>query len=145
MNMKLVLFCAVFGSLLLVGCSDGKTAMQKKFENEVLEYTKTVWAGYDITRKSAEAAQVAKKKLEELKGRKLEKWTCTKTGMLCTTNDKKISYQINLYPDQFISFDAYEGDKITFTGEITRVDPSIGSATIWVVINSKVDAVVIPK
>lgn len=144
--MKLVSFAVMFASLLLAGCSDGRTAMQKTFENDVLEYTKAVWAGHDMTRKSAEAAQVAEKKIAELKGRKIEKWICIKRGGTCESINKKFDYHISLYPDQYISFDAYEGDKITFTGEITRIDPSIGSgATVWVVINSKADAVVTAK
>jgi hypothetical protein len=132
-------------SLLLVGCNDGKMPEQKALEKDILEFSRVIWAKGDMTRKSTDAAALAEQKLSEIKGRNLDKWTCTKTGMACTTNDKKIEYQISLYPDKPFSANAYEGDKLTFKGKVTRIDTGIGSATVWVIINSETDAVVTAK
>lgn len=143
--MKRLGISCVMLSLLLAGCNDGRTAEQKALEQEVMEFSKAITARGDMTRKSADAANVAEGKMNELKGKKLEKFTCTKTGMACTTNDKKFHYEISLYPDKFLSLNAREGDKITFTGSIKRIDTGIGSATVWAVVNAESDVVVAAK
>ncbi len=132
-------------SVVLAGCNDKRSSAQQAFDKDVLALSATIWAAGDMTRKSADAANVAEQKLNAYKGQKLEKWSCTITGMSCTTSDKKLSYNINLYPDKYISINAYEGDTITFTGTVNRIDKGIGSATVWVTINAEADVAVLKK
>ncbi len=132
-------------SVVLAGCNDKRSSAQQAFDKDVLALSAAVWAKGDMTRKSADAANVAEQKLNAYKGQKLEKWSCTKTGMSCTTSDKKLSYNINLYPDKYISINAYEGDTITFTGTVDRIDKGIGSATVWVTVNAEADVAVLKK
>jgi len=143
--MNKLLLVPVLLSVVLTGCNDKRTSAQQTFDKDVLGLSAAVWAKGDMTRKSADAANVAEQKLSAYKGQKLEKWSCTKTGMSCTTSDKKLSYNINLYPDKFISISAYEGDTITFTGEVKRIDTGIGSATVWVTVNAEADVAVLKK
>ena len=143
--MNKLLLVLVLLSVVLAGCNDKRTSAQQTFDKDVLALSAAVWAKGDMTRKSADAANVAEQKLSAYKGQKLEKWSCTKTGMSCTTSDKKLSYNINLYPDKFISISAYEGDTITFTGEVKRIDTGIGSATVWVTVNAEADVAVAKK
>ena len=143
--MNKLLIISVLLSLVLAGCDDKRTSAQQTFDKDVLALSATVWAAGDMTRKSAEAANVAEQKLNAYKGQKLEKWSCTKTGMSCTTSDKKLSYNINLFPDKFISINAYEGDTFTFTGTVSRIDTGIGSTTVWVTVNAEADVVVAKK
>ena len=143
--MNKLLLVPVLLSVVLTGCNDKRTSAQQTFDKDVLALSAAVWAKGDMTRKSADAANVAEQKLSAYKGQKLEKWSCTKTGMSCTTSDKKLSYNINLYPDKFISISAYEGDTITFTGEVKRIDTGIGSATVWVTVNAEADVAVAKK
>ncbi len=143
--MNKLLLVSVLLSVVLAGCNDKRTSAQQTFDKDVLALSATVWAAGDMTRKSVEAANVAEQKLNAYKGQKLEKWSCTKTGMSCTTSDKKLSYNINLFPDKFISINAYEGDTLTFNGAVSRIDTGIGSATVWVTVNSEADVVVAKK
>ncbi len=143
--MNKLLLVSVLLSVVLAGCNDKRTSAQQTFDKDVLALSATVWAAGDMTRKSAEAANVAEQKLNAYKGQKLEKWSCTKTGMSCTTSDKKLSYNINLFPDKFISINAYEGDTLTFNGAVSIIDTGIGSATVWVTVNSEADVVVAKK
>ncbi len=143
--MNKLLWISILLSFALAGCNDKRTSAQQTFDKEVLALTAAVWAAGDMTRKSVEAGNVAKQKLNAYKGQKLEKWSCTTTGMSCTTSDKKLSYNINLYPDKFISISAYEGDTVNFTGTVERIDTGIGSATVWVTVNAEADVTVSPK
>lgn len=145
MNKKSVTSFFVFAAMLLAGCNDSRTAEQQTFEKDVLEAANAIRASGDMTRKSAEAAKAAEQMLRGMNGKKIEKWVCIQTGGACTSNKKKVDYQISLYPDRYIRIDAYEGDKISFAGAVTRIDTRFGDATVWVVVNSEADIKVTPK
>ncbi len=71
--MNKLLLVLVLLSVVLTGCNDKRTSAQQTFDKDVLALSAAVWAKGDMTRKSADAANVAEQKLSAYKGHKLEK------------------------------------------------------------------------